>query len=228
MVLPSCSRAHPAVDGSIVTMTQRAWSVVVPVKQTAVAKSRLLGLQSPQRQRLALAFARDTVAAVLACPAVAQVVVVTDDEQAARWLADEGARVVPDEPRSGLNPALRHGCGVARLSMPGSGVVLLSADLPALRPAELALALADVPADRCAFVADQSGLGTTLLAARAGVDPQPAFGRRSCARHRASGALEVGRVDIPSVRRDVDTIVDLWDARRLGLGPRTRAVLAGP
>jgi 2-phospho-L-lactate guanylyltransferase len=31
---------------------------------------------------------------------------------------------------------------------------------------------------------------------------------------------------IASVRRDVDTEVDLWDALRLGVGPRTKAVVA--
>jgi 2-phospho-L-lactate guanylyltransferase len=209
-------------------MTQGAWSVVVPVKQTSVAKSRLLGLDPALRQRLALAFARDTVAAALACPPVAQVVVVTDDDLAAAWLAADGAHVVPDEPGSGLNPALRHGSRAARRALPSSGVVLLSADLPALRPAELALVLAEVPAARRAFVSDQSGLGTTLLRADVGIEPAPAFGRRSCARHRASGAIEVRRAAIASVRRDVDTAVDLWDARRLGVGMWTRAVLGDP
>jgi 2-phospho-L-lactate guanylyltransferase len=31
---------------------------------------------------------------------------------------------------------------------------------------------------------------------------------------------------IASVRRDVDTEVDLWDALRLGVGPRTKAIAA--
>jgi 2-phospho-L-lactate guanylyltransferase len=41
-----------------------------------------------------------------------------------------------------------------------------------------------------------------------------------------AGLVEVTRTDIPTVRRDVDTEVDLADAVRLGVGPATRAVLA--
>jgi len=44
--------------------------------------------------------------------------------------------VVPDLPAAGLNEALLHGATVAAAEFPGNGVVALSADLPALRPAE--------------------------------------------------------------------------------------------
>ena len=45
------------------------WSVVMPVKVLAQAKSRLAGLAGPRRGELALALACDTVTAVLACEA---------------------------------------------------------------------------------------------------------------------------------------------------------------
>jgi 2-phospho-L-lactate guanylyltransferase len=54
----------------------------------------------------------------------------------------------------------------------------------------------------------------------------PRFGGRSRAAHRAAGAVELMLEGIASVRRDVDTEVDLWDALRLGVGPRTKAVAA--
>jgi hypothetical protein len=38
-------------------------------------------------------------------------------------------------------------------------------------------------------------------------------------------AVEVLDVVAPTVRRDVDTWVDLWDACRMGVGPATTAVL---
>ncbi|RQX15511.1 2-phospho-L-lactate guanylyltransferase, partial [Micromonospora arida] len=61
-------------------MSQPRWAVVVPVKRLAVAKSRLRGaLPGVPHEELALALAADTLRAVLACPAVAEALVVTDD-----------------------------------------------------------------------------------------------------------------------------------------------------
>ena len=57
-------------------------------------------------------------------------------------MAADRRRVLPDEPDAGLNPALAHGAAVATRRLPRDGVALLSADLPALRPAELDAALA--------------------------------------------------------------------------------------
>src|SRR5690606_39806026 len=90
-----------------VTLVQ--WTLVVPLKPLAQAKSRLSDTADDGlRPGLALAFAQDTVAAALACPAVRGVVVVTDDVPAGRALAALGAGVVPDERRAGLNAALAH------------------------------------------------------------------------------------------------------------------------
>ncbi|NEC30863.1 2-phospho-L-lactate guanylyltransferase, partial [Streptomyces sp. SID8111] len=86
------------------------WTLVVPLKPLAQAKSRLSDTADDGlRPGLALAFAQDTVAAALACPAVRGVVVVTDDVPAGRALTALGAGVVADEPRAGLNAALAHG-----------------------------------------------------------------------------------------------------------------------
>ncbi|MGH3123744.1 MAG: DUF2478 domain-containing protein, partial [Streptosporangiaceae bacterium] len=108
------------------------WSVVIPVKVLARAKSRLAGLAGPARPELALAMAADTVRAAAACPAVAAVVVVTDDPAAASALGALGAQVVADEPDAGLNPALAHGAAVAAASWPDRGTAALAADLPLL------------------------------------------------------------------------------------------------
>jgi 2-phospho-L-lactate guanylyltransferase len=101
---------------------------------------------------------------------------------------------------------------------------VLTADLPALRPAELEAALrvaASVPGR--AFVPDAPGTGTTLLAAPPGVSLDPRFGPESAARHLASRARRL-EGDWPSLRRDVDTAADLAEAERLGLGPHTAAL----
>jgi 2-phospho-L-lactate guanylyltransferase len=204
-----------------VPQTPLAWSLVIPVKVLARAKSRLAALAGPSRSALALAMAADTVSAVAACPAVCAMIVVTDDREAADALGALGAVVVADEPGSGLNAALAHGAAVAAARWPASGTGALGADLPALRPAELGSGLQAAAAWPEAFVPDAAGTGTTLYTARPGVTFSPRFGTGSAGRHRAAGAAELLLADAPGLRRDVDTPDDLRDAAALGLGPRT-------
>ncbi|MFF4958590.1 2-phospho-L-lactate guanylyltransferase [Streptomyces sp. NPDC001222] len=203
------------------------WTVVVPLKALARAKSRLSDTAADGlRPGLALAFAQDTVAAVLSCAAVRDVAVVTGDPLAARELAALGARVVGDEPADGLNAALAHGAAVVRQTMPGAAVAALNADLPSLRPPELARVLEAATEFPRAFLPDAAGIGTTLLAAGPGRELLPAFGTDSRARHRASGAVEIALDEVDSVRQDVDTGDDLRAALALGVGPRTAAAAA--
>ncbi|MFF4404581.1 2-phospho-L-lactate guanylyltransferase [Streptomyces sp. NPDC001262] len=206
------------------------WTLVVPVKSLALAKSRLgvAGPGRPPRPALALAFALDTVEAALACPVVRGVAVVTDDPLAGAGLAALGARVLPEPPGGGgLNAALAHGARSVRERLPDGAVATLNADLPALRPAELERVLERAAEFPRAFLADAAGIGTTLLAAAPGMELAPAFEGRSRARHRASGAREILLDGVDSVRRDVDTEADLRAVLALGTGPRTAAV-AGP
>jgi len=208
-------------DGS----SRTEWVVVVPVKRLERAKTRLATRPATNRRDLALAFALDTVRAALDCDAVVGVVVVTDDDDVRAAVTDLGASWVPDAPDAGLNAALTHGAEVVRRGSPDAWVAVLAADLPALRPEELARALdAAVHVSR-GFVADATGTGTTLLTARPGADLDARFGPRSRAAHAASGAVALEPGPVPGLRRDVDTEVDLWDAGRLGLGPATGTLL---
>jgi 2-phospho-L-lactate guanylyltransferase len=201
--------------------------VVVPLKSLARAKSRLADTAADGlRPGLALAFAQDTVAAALACAAVRDVAVVTDDALAGRELAALGARIVADEPGGGLNAALGHGAGVVRSWSPDSAVAALNADLPALRSVELGRVLDAAAEFPRAFLPDAAAIGTTLLSAAPGRELLPAFGADSRARHRASGAAELRLDAVDSVRQDVDTGDDLRAALALGVGPRTAAAAA--
>jgi 2-phospho-L-lactate guanylyltransferase len=206
--------------------TPLSWSLVVPVKLLALAKSRLSGLAGPRRAELALAMAADTVAAAVACPVIAVVVVVTDDGTAGAELASLGAVIVPDEPAAGLNPALVFGAAYAAARWPGRGRAGLAADLPALDPAEIGRALAAASGWPEAFVPDAAGSGTTLYTAVPAAVFRPRFGPGSRDRHLAGGAAELDLADVPGLRRDVDTPADLRSAARLGLGPRTSALAA--
>jgi 2-phospho-L-lactate guanylyltransferase len=196
---------------------RRRWTVVVPLKGGPGAKSRLGGPPG-----LAAALALDTLEAVVGAPGVRSVLVVTSDEGTAAHARLLDARVVAESaPGSGLLAAVRDGLAAA----PDGHVAVLLGDLPALRPADLGEAL-----EACrhalrdagsALVPDAEGTGSVLLAARRPGDLDPAFGPGSADEHVRRGAVRLD-LDLPRLRRDVDTAADLEAAVALGAGPRTR------
>jgi 2-phospho-L-lactate guanylyltransferase len=196
---------------------------VVPVKRLSAAKSRLRGaVDDARHEALALAMLRDTVAAVIACTEITDVVVVTDDPAVTAAVAALGARSVPDAPACGLNAAAAFGADVA------VGVhrrrAVLAGDLPALRPDDLAEALR--AAGRSGgrhFLRDSAGTGTVLLTAASGVPLGPLFGVGSAAAHAGSGATELTGA-WPALRHDVDTPADLAAVRAMGVGPCTAGI----
>ena len=214
------------------------WSLVIPVKRLSAAKTRLTPLPTARRADLALAFVHDCVAAASAAPEVAQVLVVTADPAAARSLSRLGARIVPEPTPSPdavvmagsaeheqlqdrLNAAISFGAERSRQERPDLRVGALTGDLPSLRTGELSavLNLGAAIAGR-SFVPDAAGTGTTLLLSSAIGVLDPQFGVHSRDGHARSGAVELlgaGR----SVRQDVDTLIDLEAALRLGVGAHT-------
>ena len=198
------------------------WRIVVPMRLSD-AKSRLSTLTAPRRRELVVAMALDVIAAAQACPAVGEVVLVADQEgiDAVRAAGSFTGRLDLDA-GEGLNAAIL--AGAADASGP---VAALLADVPCATPRSLELALAACVTD-AVIVSDAEGIGTTLLAARQVGDFHPHFGARSRAAHVAAGAHEVRDPSpgaLAGLRRDVDSEVDLWDARRLGLGTCTGAVI---
>lgn len=192
------------------------WTVVLPVKAAVRAKSRL-----GRGPELARAIALDTLEAVVACEAVEQVVVVTDDADLEASVPS-GVVVVADRAADGPNAALVE----AMTSLPSATPrAALLADLPALRASDLAEVLALAGMAARGVVPDAEGSGSTLVTAGAGVAWASAFGADSFARHLALGCtvLEVGADS--SLRRDVDTAEHLAAAEALGLGRWTSAAL---
>lgn len=192
------------------------WTVVVPVKGSAAAKSRFGGAEAFRRE-LARAMALDTVEAALAASRVGGVVVVTSAPFAADFVA-LGATVVPD-PGLGLIAAIESGLG----HVPdGGGSAVLLGDLPAMTAGELGAALDAALAQPLSVVADADREGTVLSAATAGHAHSLAFGGSSRAAHVSVGYVElVG--DWPGLRRDVD-IAEHLDGLTT-VGPRTTLVL---
>lgn len=216
------------------TTSPSRWTVVVPVKSWAAAKSRL-ATDPATRANLARAFALDVVEAARSTRCVDAVLVVSG-EPALRTLfatarcgpsSTVGGRaqvLVVDDAGRGLDDSVRLGATRARLLCPEICVAVLTADLPALRPDDLATVLETAAGHRLAAVADAEGTGTTVLTATTGADVRPAFGSGSFTRHRDLGAIDVSRVAAPGVRRDVDVDAHLRAARRLGVGVHTAAL----
>jgi len=201
--------------------------VLVPVKPPAFAKSRLAAVGDDARRTLVVAFAIDTVSAVLESGAVSGVLAVTDDHVLAAGLSDAGAFVIPDAITDDLNGSLRQAALEAQRRWPDSGVAALCADLPALRSADLERVMSAAPADRMSFVADADGVGTTTVLAPSIDLFAPRFGPESRKAHLESGAAEIELGDVPTLRHDVDTPADLVAALKLGVGGRTALAAAG-
>ncbi|NVM94319.1 7,8-didemethyl-8-hydroxy-5-deazariboflavin synthase CofG [Arthrobacter wenxiniae] len=192
-----------------------AWTVVVPVKGTADAKSRLDA--SPE---LATAIALDTVSAALA---VTRVIVVTSP-QAMPMFSKLGAEVMLDL-GGGLNQAIEEGVAAAG----DSPVAVLLGDLPSLAGPELAAALNQAGSYPRAMVPDADGVGTVLITAQRGSTHEPAFGGQSRQAHLDAGYVELSIPPSSGLRRDVDTAEQLNQlAASLRLGERTAAASANP
>ncbi|WP_207890844.1 2-phospho-L-lactate guanylyltransferase [Rhodococcus sp. Eu-32] len=205
--------------------------VVIAVKDLTTAKTRLAGSFSDvDRARLVVAMLRDTVQAARAVEAVGSITVVTPDPTVADVADELGALVVED-------PAGEDGTSADRLNSAFSAamtsaraggehdIIVLQADLPALRSEELAEAYETArPASR-SVVSDHHGTGTAALILKAGAsDFTPLFGPASAQRHRQSGADDLDGT-WPGLRLDVDTIDDVRQALSLGVGPATAEVL---
>lgn len=198
------------------------WSIVIPVKQLPLAKSRIGGDRA-KRSELARAFACDSVTTALEVVGADSVHVVTADREFGLWAEILGANVLWDAPPGPLNASLAH----ALQAVPsGRPTLVMTSDLPCATPLALTnLLAAAAPHERC-FLSDAAGTGTTALLGASPSSIEPQFGERSAAAHAAQGCVRLDAPEAYRLRRDVDTSVDLWDAIRIGVGPYTQHALA--
>lgn len=210
--------------GTIESVSRQRWTVIVPVKAPASAKSRLAPALEPWRTDLACSMAADTVDAVLSGAAVDRVVVVGDSTFMELDVPWDRVDVLAD-PFDGhdLNGAIS--AAAQHLGDPAPGLAVLTADLPALRGEEIDAALTLAHHLPVTAVPDADGTGTTLLTARPGAALEPRFGSDSFAAHLRGGATALPARRWPGLVRDVDVPDHLEVAAALGLGPRTAAVL---
>lgn len=213
-------------------MSQPRFTVVIAVKSPERGKSRLSDLPRRQRAALARAFAADVFAVAVEAAGAGGVLVVSDDAGIAKLARDLAAVPVSERPAGGLNPALLLGRDAAVRLRPGSAIVALQGDLPAIRIEELRSAIAEAESRSSAsFVPDATGSGTALLHWPDAATFRPSFGEQSAQRHRDDGAVDLSTdshgtdARWPGLRRDVDTTSDLREAIAIGVGPATRAVV---
>lgn len=201
-------------------MVQRSdWCAVVPLSAAKYAKSRLSPL-GELRTALATAFAADVVDALTQAAAVARVVVVSDGSMALP------AHIPHDHVDSGtadLNGSIAVGESHARRAG-FDRLVVVMADLPCIRPADVDDLLTRARAVPRGFVRDHRGTGTTILTTT-GPALIARFGGASAAEHRGEGAVEF-EVGL-RMRFDVDDPEDVTLAMAYGLGPATTATLLG-
>lgn len=194
---------------------------VVPVKALERAKSRLAGILSPaERRDLALLMLR-RVLAVLGTRrppaphpgsadtplALAEIWLLSSDEQVLALAAETGARPLPDR-ADDLNAALEQ----ARVAVAEAGadaLLVVPADLPTMTPADVSRLLDALAGGAEVVIApDGANQGTNALALRL---PSPLvfqFGRDSFTRHLADAArlhLDAAIIHSPTLALDVDT-----------------------
>jgi 2-phospho-L-lactate guanylyltransferase len=200
------------------------WVAVVPVKDPKRAKSRLGPRLEAWRTELAAAFAVDTLSALLEASRVDVVVVVGGQRLTAELLDRERIRTLPDP--GDLNAAASEGIAWARRHHPAAAILVLTGDLPAATGAAIDRLLTDAPKGPLQVIPDMERTGSTGLLIDRGAEVTPAFGGASLTRHQAGGAHPIELADIERLRRDVDTADHLAAAVELGVGARTRSVLA--
>lgn len=187
-------------------------AAVLPIKRFAAAKQRL---ERADRDALMRAMA-DGVLAALEGSAIADVLVVTGDADAAALARAHGAAVVDEPALLGHSAAaslgVRHAIGAG-----ATRVLLLAGDCPLLRAGDIDALLGDHPGPGVVVLPDRHGTGTNGLLLAPPDAIAPAFGPGSRTRHeRLAAAAGVPHVvdERPAFAFDVDTLDDLAAVER--------------
>jgi 2-phospho-L-lactate guanylyltransferase len=201
-------------------MTPGTVRAVMPIKPAGTGKSRLAALlDEPERAMLARCMAVDVIAALRACPLVAEIAILGAGDTALTLAGEFGCRLLADDATGNLCANLDRAAGI--LAAEGATTLLIvPADQPTLTPADIGHLLAAHAGGVTVAVAARDG-GTNALVL---TPPQAIgclFGPDSAARHLAAAqarGLAARVLDPPAFARDIDTVDDVrWLCTR---GPR--------
>jgi 2-phospho-L-lactate/phosphoenolpyruvate guanylyltransferase len=197
---------------------------VVPVKAFARAKQRLAGVLPPAlRQALARAMLEDVLASLAAVPALGGIIVVTEDEGAARLAQRFGASVTRATAGEGHSEAVT--AAARALAREGAALLTLPSDIPLVSPEDIERLIAAHRASPCfAIVPARDGRGSNaILCAPADAVPlrfgEDSFRAHLTAARRCGIAPEIVR--LPRIALDIDRPEDL--AQFLAMPSQTRA-----
>lgn len=201
--------------------------VIIPVRELAAGKQRLAGvLAADLRQRLIAAMLEDVLAAATAAPRLAGIALATSDGAAMRLGERYGAKRLADG--GGLNRTL-DAAAAALIAEGAEAIIVLPADLPLVRPAEIGSAV-DRLAQGAKAVIAQAAVdgGTNLIGFRAEAALAFRFGVASFATHcmafRAM-SVEPAIIEAPGLAFDVDRPDDVGELLRRGRDSRAGRVL---
>lgn len=202
------------------------WAII-PVKQLSEAKSSLKpALTHEQRREFVLRMLEDVLAAVELAQSVDNVMIVSPDDEVLNFANSKGATTVID-PGAGLNDALR--TAIDRAEKSGAEeVLILPADIPLLRPADIEEIINKPSGERGIVIAPSEEDGTNALLLRPPDVMDIHFGGESFPKH----MKEARRRGIhPHIYRskglevDVDDVTDFIKLEARGLGTRTHDFL---
>jgi 2-phospho-L-lactate/phosphoenolpyruvate guanylyltransferase len=187
---------------------------IVPVGTLDGAKSRLGAvLDAEERHELAASLARRTIAAAVDAPSIAEVLVITPDDEVRGLALDLGARPIRQR-STGLNVGLREARGEA-VAAGAAAIIILPTDLPDVDATAIEAVLAPLHDDPrrplVVIVPDRHGRGTNALVVAPPDAIDVRFGGDSRAAH-AAAAGEAGArlVELGGpLRLDLDTPDDL-------------------
>jgi 2-phospho-L-lactate guanylyltransferase len=196
------------------TIMRQIWALV-PVKNFALAKSRLAStLSADNRRSLAIAMALDVATALKQSKAIAQVVLVSDIPELDRLLGVDGVRHFDTHRTQGLNEDLTAaadwaGCRGA------THVFIVHADLPLLTAAAVDRFIAserDTPAAGLRVAACRKGSGANALLAPAPLPLPLVFGNNSLVsfcRIAAETGVSIEVIHDLPLATDIDELDDL-------------------
>lgn len=209
-------------------------AILIPVKSTAWAKGRLASLlEQDARQRLSLAMLEDVLAAVM--PAVGRLVhaacVATADPEAMRIARTHGATVlVEQEQRSESHSVDAASGALARQGV--EAVLTIPADVPAVRPEDIAAVLSAAGESDGAvlLVPSRDAKGTNAIWRRPPRAIPSRFGFDSFRKHQEEAearGLSWGMLRVPRLALDIDEPEDLIAFLAFPGETRTRGLLEG-
>jgi 2-phospho-L-lactate guanylyltransferase len=182
-------------------------AALIPVKDLAVAKSRLVEtLSDCERRRLVLTLLRRTADALSGSGVVARIAVTTPERAVADGV---GAEWIPDA--GSLNASLLAGVRWA-IAVGAAGLLVVPADLPLITAADIEAVVAAGADHNGVTIAPCLDGGTGALLLRPPDAISPCFGPNSHARHLKSSARAGLRSTVvcrAGLAHDLDTPADL-------------------